>query len=116
VPARTDSPVADTAEFAALTDSDLFDLSPDDLTARDTSAAAALPGKIEIASSIFRSYDIRGIAHEALSVEAVGQIGRAIGAEAQALGQQTVVVARDGRNSSPALSAALTSCVVSSSI
>jgi len=107
VPARAASAVADTAEFAALTDSDLFDLSPDDLTALDSSAPADLSGKIEIAPSIFRSYDIRGIAHEALSAEAVGQIARAIGAEAQALGQQTVVVARDGRNSSPAWSAAL---------
>jgi phosphomannomutase / phosphoglucomutase len=57
--------------------------------------------------SIFRSYDIRGIVGTTLTPEAVYQIGRAFGSEAITRKQQTVVVARDGRNSSAALRGAL---------
>jgi len=60
-----------------------------------------------IPPSIFRSYDIRGIVGETLTVEGVYQIGRAFGAEAAARNQQTVIVARDGRTSSLALRGAL---------
>ena len=64
--------------------------------------------KIAIPTSIFRSYDIRGIVDETLTEEGVYHIGRALGAEAGARDQQTVVVARDGRLSGPAMHAALT--------
>lgn len=47
--------------------------------------------------SIFRAYDIRGIVGEGLTPESVKQIGQSIGSEAAARGQDTVVVARDGR-------------------
>jgi len=56
---------------------------------------------------IFRSYDIRGVVGTSLTNDAVMQIGLAIGSEAHALGQQTVVVARDGRLSSVSLHASL---------
>jgi len=56
---------------------------------------------------IFRSYDIRGVVGSSLTNEAVVQIGLAIGSEAHALGQQTVVVARDGRLSSVSLQESL---------
>jgi phosphomannomutase/phosphoglucomutase len=55
---------------------------------------------VAIDPSIFRNYDIRGIVGETLTVEGVYEIGRALGSEAAARGQQTVVTARDGRNSS----------------
>ena len=57
---------------------------------------------------IFREYDIRGVVGESLTPEVVLQLGRAIASEALALGQPTVVVARDGRLSGPALLNALT--------
>ncbi len=57
-------------------------------------------GVVEIEPSIFRTYDIRGIVGEGLTEESVYLIGRALGAEAEARGQKTVVVARDGRHSS----------------
>ena len=57
--------------------------------------------------SIFRSYDIRGIVGQTLTEDSVHQIGRALGAEAEACGQKTVVVARDGRHSSEPLMQAL---------
>ncbi len=69
--------------------------------------AAAAPAPAAIDPVIFRSYDIRGVVGSALTNEAMVQLGRAIGSEAQALGQQTVVVARDGRVSSVSLQASL---------
>ena len=59
------------------------------------------------ATSIFRAYDIRGVVGETLTEDSVFAIGRALGAEAEARGQKTVVVARDGRHSSAALMQAL---------
>ncbi len=56
---------------------------------------------------IFRSYDIRGVVDTSLTGDAMRQLGRAIGSEAQALGQQTVIVARDGRVSSVSLQESL---------
>ncbi len=63
----------------------------------------------EIADSLFRAYDIRGIVGQALTEEAVHAIGRAVGSEAYARGQTRVIVARDGRLSSPDIAAALQS-------
>lgn len=61
-----------------------------------------------VPASIFRAYDIRGIVDDTLTEAGVERIGRAIGSEAAARGESTVVVARDGRLSGPRLLAALT--------
>ncbi|PMR66851.1 phosphomannomutase/phosphoglucomutase [Halomonas heilongjiangensis] len=61
-----------------------------------------------VPASIFRAYDIRGIVDDTLTEAGVELIGRAIGSEAAARGESTVVVARDGRLSGPRLLAALT--------
>jgi len=60
-----------------------------------------------IPESIFRAYDIRGIADDSLTEDGVKAIGHALGSEAQDCGQQDVIIARDGRSTSPRLSAAL---------
>jgi len=60
-----------------------------------------------INEDIFRAYDIRGIVETALTPEAVTQIGQAFASEARAQGQNSVVIARDGRLSSPDLASAL---------
>ncbi|MCC7120112.1 MAG: phosphomannomutase/phosphoglucomutase [Gammaproteobacteria bacterium] len=70
-----------------------------------TPAPAAPPAEID--PVIFRSYDIRGVVGRALSNAAMVHLGRAIGSEARSLGQQTVIVARDGRVSSVALQESL---------
>ncbi|MCO6439529.1 MAG: phosphomannomutase/phosphoglucomutase [Nitrococcus mobilis] len=57
--------------------------------------------------SILRAYDIRGIIGKTLTSEVVHWLGRAIGSEAAARAQQTVVVGYDGRHSSPELAQAL---------
>ena len=56
---------------------------------------------MEIPATIFKAYDIRGIVGKTLTAEIVREIGRAIGSEARARNQKTVVVARDGRLSGP---------------
>ncbi|MFO8047087.1 MAG: phosphomannomutase/phosphoglucomutase [Halomonas sp.] len=60
-----------------------------------------------VPTSIFRAYDIRGIVDDTLTESSVELIGRAIGSEAAARGESTVVVARDGRLSGPRLRDAL---------
>ena len=60
-----------------------------------------------ISEDIFRAYDIRGIVETALTPEAVTLIGQAFATEARARGQNTVVIGRDGRLSSPDLAHAL---------
>lgn len=63
---------------------------------------------------IFRAYDIRGVVGQSLTIEIVRMIGQAIGSEAQDSGQQTVIIARDGRHSSPDMSTALATGLQSS--
>ena len=57
----------------------------------------------EIDPVIFRAYDIRGVVGKTLTKKAVRTLAEAIGARAEALGQQRLVVGRDGRESSPGL-------------
>jgi phosphomannomutase/phosphoglucomutase len=69
-------------------------------TEESPAAASEAPAGSIVPASIFRAYDIRGVVGETLTTEGVYEIGRAIGTEAEVRGQQTIVVARDGRNSS----------------
>lgn len=62
---------------------------------------------VNVDESIFRAYDIRGIVGQTVTPDVATQIGLAIGSEAYDRGEQTVIVGRDGRLSSPDLSAAL---------
>jgi phosphomannomutase / phosphoglucomutase len=68
-----------------------------------TSAAA----DSAIDATIFRAYDIRGVVGAGLDEQTMRTIGTAIGAEAYDRGQQTIVVARDGRTSAGAMRDAL---------
>jgi phosphomannomutase/phosphoglucomutase len=65
------------------------------------------PAITNLPAAIFRAYDIRGMAGSELSPELVFQLGRAIGSEAGEQGEQSVIIARDGRNSSPDITAEL---------
>ena len=79
---------------------------PEPEPATDTGSAAEADAD-GIAAVIFRTYDIRGVVGESLTADAVYEIGRALGSEAYDRGQQGLVVARDGRTSSPELAEAL---------
>ena len=83
----------------------------------DTSAPAAAPAPakkparapataaFELPAAIFRAYDIRGIADEQLDDKTVFRIASAIGTMAGDMDEQTLVLACDGRNSSPRIKA-----------
>ncbi|MCR8923761.1 phosphomannomutase/phosphoglucomutase [Dasania sp. GY-MA-18] len=58
-------------------------------------------------ATIFRAYDIRGIADQELTDEHCHAIGLAIGSEARDQGQEALLVAADGRHSSPRIRDAL---------
>jgi len=62
---------------------------------------------MNVPAEIFRAYDIRGIAGKVLTAAVVREIGRAIGSLGRERGAPVFAVGRDGRLSSPELSAAL---------
>jgi phosphomannomutase len=62
---------------------------------------------MQIAASIFKAYDIRGIVPSTINEEVAEALGKAFGTTALALGEKTVAVGRDGRLSGPSLAAAL---------
>ena len=75
-------------------------------------AAAAAPEKqtaLQLSETIFRAYDIRGLAETELNDEVVNKIGQAVGSESLARGEKNVIVAMDGRLSSPRIKQALAS-------
>jgi len=86
----------------------------EETTFEDPTELDMLEDNVDIAQSIFKAYDIRGIVGESLNSQIVRVIGRAIGSEAQALGLRHIVVGRDGRHSSPELSEALIAGVLDS--
>jgi len=69
---------------------------------------------MNIPSSIFKAYDIRGIVETELTSDIVKLIGKAVGSESIAMGERGVVVGRDGRLSGPELSEALISGLIES--
>lgn len=73
----------------------------DNATAQLVEEIADLP--VQMPDTIFRAYDIRGIAAHQLTDDIVYQIALAIGSEALERGQQEIIVARDGRTSSEAI-------------
>jgi phosphomannomutase len=62
---------------------------------------------MQIAASIFKAYDIRGIVPSSLNIDVALGLGRAFGTIALSQGQTTVAVGRDGRLSGPSLSSSL---------
>lgn len=62
---------------------------------------------MQLAASIFKAYDIRGVVPDTLNEGVAEALGLAFGTQAFQQGEHTVAVGRDGRLSGPALSAAL---------
>ena len=85
-----------------------FDDDPDESGSGFAEVLESLP------DSIFRAYDIRGVVGETLTEQIVYELGRAIGSEAYEQGEQTVIVARDGRHSGAAFSKALSEGLMAS--
>ncbi|PID43401.1 MAG: phosphomannomutase [Gammaproteobacteria bacterium] len=93
-----------------LMDESLFD------EAFDEGLGIAETEPVDAPGSVFRAYDIRGIVGQELTPGLTVSIGRAIGSEANARGQNTVVVGYDGRLSSPELAESLVTGLVSSGV
>lgn len=70
----------------------------------------------DISPTIFRAYDIRGVVGETLNTDIIYAIGQALGSEALAQGEASIIVARDGRLSGPALCKALIDGLLSTGI
>ncbi len=95
--------------------SDVFDLDDDDML--DVRPSAPKPAKpveikptqdrVSVPVAIFRDYDIRGNADRDITDELARKIGLAFGSECLDQGQNTVVLAGDGRLSTPRIKAAL---------
>lgn len=103
---------------------DILDMDDEDFDIRPVSAASlaatvvttAVPTpaapivkkeKFPVPVTIFRDYDIRGNADKELTDELAKKIGQAFGSECQAQGQTQVILAGDGRLSTPRLKAAV---------
>jgi len=71
---------------------------------------------MQVTSSAFKAYDIRGIVPAALNEAFAEGLGRAYGTIALAEGQASVAVGRDGRLSGPAISAALVRGLVAAGV
>lgn len=71
---------------------------------------------MQLAASIFKAYDIRGVVPTSLNQEVALGLGRAFGTIALAQGQTTVAVGRDGRLSGPSLSSSLIQGLLESGI
>lgn len=77
----------------------------EDVEATDAYASSTMASGTggDIPETIFRANDIRGIVGETLTDEIMFDLGRAIGSQAYEQGQQTIIVARDGRDSGKSL-------------
>jgi phosphomannomutase len=62
---------------------------------------------MQVASSIFKAYDIRGVVPTTVTEQTAEGIGKAFGTIARLEGETSVSVGRDGRLSGPSLAAAL---------
>ena len=71
---------------------------------------------MQLAASIFKAYDIRGIVPSTLNEAVAEALGRAFGTAARRAGETHVAVGRDGRLSGPTLSAALVRGLVAAGI
>lgn len=92
--------VEPSAEMPATLESTVAD-TPEPPASFDRNSITDLP------ATIFRAYDIRGIADTELNDRCCEAIGLAIGSEARDQGQEAILVAADGRHSSPRIRAAL---------
>lgn len=71
------------------------------------SAPPPLLPAVQVATDMFRAYDIRGVVGKDLNPGVAALIGQAIGSVMQAQGLRDVVVGRDGRLSGPELTSGL---------
>lgn len=79
----------------------------------ESTALAADNSDIIIPDTVFRAYDIRGLAHEELSAELFYLIGCAVASEVLEAGDTTMVVAYDARKHSQEFATCMTEGIIS---
>ena len=84
------------------------------LNADGSGAESSAGGEAPFPEHIFRAYDIRGDAQTELTDELVADIASAIGSIAGEMGEQSLIVACDGRTSSPRIKSALVRAIMES--
>jgi phosphomannomutase/phosphoglucomutase len=72
-----------------------------------------LTNDVSVPDSIFRAYDIRGIAYEQLSPELVSAIGQAVATEVLAAGDKAMMVGYDARTHSPEFATCIIEGIIS---
>ena len=77
---------------------------------------AEIDSKKKVNSTIYRAYDIRGIVNQTLTSDIVFNIAQAVASEAKEKNINTIVIGRDGRLSSPALSESLAKGIISTGV
>lgn len=103
-PSVLDAPESTPADDSADFDVPMMD-SDNDLLGMNQTSSSRPVSSVDVA--LFGAYDIHGTAGQNLTNDVATQIGLAIGSEAYDRGEQTIIVARDGRLSSPELAQAL---------
>lgn len=88
-------------------DDDFLEIRPAGSAAPAKRGAAAAGETFSAPAVVFRDYDIRGNADRDISDELARRIGLAFGSECLEQGQASVVLAGDGRKSTPRIKAAL---------
>ncbi len=116
--AKTNKPAAKTKKQAApaTAEAATAETAADAAASAPTAQAAAAGSSTGIDPVIFRTYDIRGVVGETLTVEAVSAIARALGSMAKERGQTRLTVGRDGRESGPKLIKALIEGLLSTGV
>jgi phosphomannomutase len=71
---------------------------------------------MQVAASIFKAYDIRGVVGQTIDEAFAEHLGRAFGSQALKAGEKAVAIGRDGRVSGPGLSQALIKGLVSTGL
>lgn len=93
-----------------------LDDSPLDLDEVDMAEPEMVKMDVQVSAEIFRAYDIRGIVGDTLDKDVAYALGSAIGSEAKDNNQDTVIVGRDGRHSSPELAESLAGGIQSTGV
>lgn len=70
----------------------------------------------DLSPDIFRAYDIRGVVNKNLTADGVYTIAKSIASEAVARGQNSIIVARDGRLTSPLFGQAVIAGILDSGV
>jgi phosphomannomutase / phosphoglucomutase len=114
---KSNVPVADAAPSPLFQKQDILDIAVIDedeniLGLHDTRnkkqfVAPAAIDEASVPAHIFRSYDIRGVVGKDLDATLAEKIGHVVGSEALDKGEQSLIVARDGRTHSQELTNAL---------